>query len=170
MSSHPSSNESHQNSQSANEPQIRPTGLNDKVQKTAGSFAAKDPQAIEGCPQRQGTSAAPVNEKGPAEEPPKESEKGPLEWNLRVRVKSQEKFWPEDTVIVSLKTIEGGEGTEERHVSMLQQREEIRLNGKGHRKYEVSASVDKWELVEAKTVTLEEGDDKPVELEIRPHR
>jgi hypothetical protein len=51
---------------------------------------------------------------------------------------------------------------------MFDDDEKIERTGTGPRDYEVSVDVERWDLIEKKTVTLNDGDDKTVELVIKP--
>jgi hypothetical protein len=92
----------------------------------------------------------------------------PKPWELRVRVKSQEATrWPKD-VTLTLEALAGSSGNKTRSLSMNAQTEELKEEGKGDSKFKITASAEKWELVSAQEVTLADGDQKQVELELRP--
>jgi hypothetical protein len=77
--------------------------------------------------------------------------------------------WPQ-SVKISLEVLEGGSGTETKDLFMAAATGEMEppIKDRGHRKYKVSASADKWKLVDPKTVTLEDGQKEQVELELKP--
>jgi hypothetical protein len=141
----------------------------DDLEGSLDSFFKKSPSPNVNCPPPKSDEPKeePKPKAQPKDKPKEEPKEEPKPWRLKVRVTSQ-KDVPADEVSVLLKVLEGGAGEESRTLKMVSKTEEFPLEGKGHRKYEVAASVAHYELVAKQEVTLEDGDNKQVTVELRP--
>jgi hypothetical protein len=160
-----------------------------KTRQTLASFSPSAPKPKISCPESK-PEVVEVNE--PPEvvaraqpKPPVKlvSIKEPEPWRLTVLVKCVDRrgqtdtqHVPEATVQVFLKRKQGsaeslsiekddfGGGIGQ---TKLSKRRRYDVSATGHTEYEVSAAVEKWKMVKAKTVVLDDGDKKEVTIEIR---
>lgn len=124
-----------------------------KVKNTLGSFGKDKPSAAQGCASSDESAKA----------------KKPKPWKLKVTVKSQKDFWPKTAVTVSLKMQEGDAGDKGGSLNMTAKTSSpLAFDGEGNHKYEITATADNWELVAKQDVSLADGDNKQVELELKP--
>lgn len=86
------------------------------------------------------------------------------DWTLRVKVRSQETFWPKKRVAIDV----GGEHSGKASFKAVTSKRRT-FRGSGTKSYDVTASVDHWDLVATKKVQLEDGASESVELEIKRH-
>lgn len=135
----------------------------DKIKKTLSKFAPGKPKPISQCASGQDDEPVAQAQDTATEDAPKQDQPKPP-WKLRVRVKSRDPKRRPDSVNVQLE----GDDPKSSTIGMVGQTEECRFEGTGSRNYKAKASADNWELVSDKDVTLADGDDKQVELELRP--
>jgi hypothetical protein len=89
------------------------------------------------------------------------------DWTLKVKVRSQHTFWPKTRVTIN---VSGSGDSDSGRVKMKAVSSTKRtFRGSGKKDYDVSASVDHWDLVATKKVQLKDGATESLELEIKRH-
>jgi len=150
------------------EPKKKKKGVIGKIKSLADQFAKAVPSVIASCPL--------IGKSKKKEEPEPEVVETPepvvpVPWELWIQVESTTQDWPKDLVRVELKAVGSGSGKTV-PVTMYSPTGKVDPadTGQGPQTYEIEASVDKWivESISPKTVNLNDGDRKRVDVRIRP--
>lgn len=163
MSSKEPKNKKGKDQPAESDPKPKKQNFLSKIKDSVSSkFSKKKPQPLELCPVEDKFELAGIDE------PKQEPEKPPQPWKLHVYVKTDPATkWPKDDVAVSLQIKEGAD--EGRGLGkMISGSIKGDFQGQGHRDYTATASAKNWFLVAPKNVSLDDGDDKTVELVLKP--
>jgi len=89
-------------------------------------------------------------------------------WTLKVKVHSQETYWPKKRVQISIAGIEGTSDGESKGVKMKSADSSTRsFEGQGKKDYDVTASINHWEVIAVKKAHMQDGKTESVTVEIK---
>jgi hypothetical protein len=89
-------------------------------------------------------------------------------WTLKVKVHSQETYWPKKRVQISIAGIEGTSDGESKGVRMKSADSIARsFEGHGKKDFDVTASIKHWEVVAVKKAHMQDGKTESVTVDIK---